>query len=143
MILWKLHGGWWSSSHLSQVSVVCSPTTLSLLRALSTSKIRAGRLTHAKFHNAQTILLGLALGIFSIMLLFLHSPLTRETLVISAILASLYWICISAAPIFPGTAFADPEFASVAPNVARLPLQLVIAFVLVGILLVAIALSLL
>ena len=96
---------------------------------------------HAKFHNAQTILLGATLGMVSIALLFLHRQLTRETLMISALLASLYWICIFAAPIFPGTAFVDPEFASAAPNVGRLPLQLVIGFVLVGILLVAIAIS--
>jgi hypothetical protein len=96
---------------------------------------------HAKFHNAQGILLGLALGIVSIALLFLHRPLTRETLVISALVASLYWICIFAAPIFPGTAFVDPEFASAAPIVCRLPLQLAIGLVLVGILLVAIGIS--
>jgi hypothetical protein len=96
---------------------------------------------HAKFHNAQTIFLGLALGILSIVLLFLHSPLTRETLLVSAILASLYWICIFAAPVFPGTAFVDPEFASSAPNVGKMPLQLVIGLVLVGILFVAVAIS--
>jgi hypothetical protein len=96
---------------------------------------------HAKFHNGQTIFLGLALGILSIVLLFLHSPLTRETLLISAILASLYWICIFAAPVFPGTAFVDPEFASAAPNVGKMPLQLVIGLVLVGILFVAVAIS--
>ena len=96
---------------------------------------------HAKFHNAQTIFLGLALGILSIVLLFLHSPLTRETLLVSAILASLYWICIFAAPVFPGTAFVDPEFASAAPNVGKMPLQLVIGLVLVGILFVAVAIS--
>jgi hypothetical protein len=96
---------------------------------------------HAKFHNAQTVFLGLALGILSIVLLFLHSPLTRETLLVSAILASLYWICIFAAPVFPGTAFVDPEFASAAPNVGKMPLQLVIGLVLVGILFVAVAIS--
>ena len=96
---------------------------------------------HAKFHNAQTIFLGLALGILSIVLLFLHRPLTRETLLVSAILASLYWICIFAAPVFPGTAFVDPEFASAAPNVGKMPLQLVIGVVLVGILFVAVAIS--
>jgi hypothetical protein len=96
---------------------------------------------HAKFHNAQTSLLGLALGILSIVLLFLHRPLTRETLLVSAILASLYWICIFAAPVFPGTAFVDPEFASAAPNVGKIPLQLVIGLVLVGILVVAVAIG--
>lgn len=96
---------------------------------------------HAKFHNAQGILLGAVLGIVSIVLLFLHSPLTRETLVISAIVASLYWISIFAAPLFPDTAFVDPEFASAAPNVGRVPLQLAIGFVLVGILAVAVAIS--
>jgi hypothetical protein len=83
----------------------------------------------------------MALGIVSIALLFLHRPLTRETLVISELVASLYWICIFAAPIFPGTDFVDPEFASAAPIVCRLPLQLAIGLVLVGILLVAIAIS--
>jgi hypothetical protein len=53
----------------------------------------------------------------------------------------VYWISIFAAPPFPGTAFVDPEFASATPSVGRVPLQLAIGFVLVGILLVAVAIS--
>lgn len=96
---------------------------------------------HAKFHNAQTILMGVLLALFSIALLFQHRVLSRENLFLSAGLASLYWLGIFAAPIFPGTAFVDPEFAAGAPNVGRMPLQLAIGFVLVAMLLAAIAIG--
>lgn len=94
---------------------------------------------HAKFHNAQGILMGILLATLTIALLFRHQALSRENLVLAALLASVYWLGIFAAPVFPGTAFVDPEFAAGAPNVGRVPLQLAIGFVLVGMLFVAVA----
>ena len=49
---------------------------------------------HAKFHNAQTILMGLSLGVIAIAVLFRHSVPERGDLVMAALLASLYWLCI-------------------------------------------------
>ncbi len=96
---------------------------------------------HAKFHNAQTILMGLSLGVIAIAVLFRHSVPERGDLVMAALLASLYWLCIFAARMFPGTAFTDPEFVTGAPNVGRMPLQLFVGFVLVSILLAAVAIG--
>jgi len=96
---------------------------------------------HAKFHNAQSILMGLSLGVLAIAILFRQSPVSRSGLLLAALLASIYWLCIFAAPIFPGTAFVDPEFASATPKLMGIPGQLSIGFVLVAILLVAVALA--
>ncbi len=97
---------------------------------------------HAKFHNGQTILMGLILGILAIALLFAQ-PLGTNGLVLAAILPSLYWVCLLAAPIFPGTAWVDPEFAPITPRPMGLHPQQLIGFVLLTILLAAVALALL
>jgi len=98
---------------------------------------------HAKFHNGQTILMGLALGTLAIALLFGRQPLGTNGLVLAAILASLYWVCLLAAPVFPGTAWVDPEFESITPRPMGLHPQQLIGFVLLAILLAAVALALL
>lgn len=98
---------------------------------------------HAKFHNAQGILMGLSLGIVALAILFLQQPLSTNGLVMAAIISSVYWVGIFAAPIFPGTALVDPEFASTAPKSVGLPLQLFIGLVLVAILFAGVALALL
>ncbi len=96
---------------------------------------------HAKFHNAQSILMGLTLGALSIGLLFQRPHLTESRLLLSAVLASIYWLCIFAAPVFPGTAFSDPEFAAGNPSPMGVPAQLFIGFVPVGILLAVVCLG--
>jgi hypothetical protein len=96
---------------------------------------------HAKFHNAQSILMGLALGILTIVLLFQRGPLSVQRIMLSALLASIYWLCIFAAPVFPGTAFSDPEFASTNPSPLGIPAQLFIGFVLVATLLAAVGMA--
>jgi hypothetical protein len=96
---------------------------------------------HAKFHNAQTILMGFSLGVLALVILFRQSPISVNRLLLSAILASLYWLCIFAAPIFPGTAFVDPEFALATPKPSKIPAQLLIGMCLVMILMVAVGLA--
>ena len=98
---------------------------------------------HAKFHNAQTILMGFGLGILSLAILFGRQAMGKNGLVLAAILASLYWVGIFAAPIFPGTAFVDPEFRSSSSKPMGLPLQLLIGLVLVAMLVAAVALAIL
>jgi hypothetical protein len=93
---------------------------------------------HAKFHNAQGILMGVLLASLTIALLFHQRVMGRESLVLAALVASVYWLAIFTAPIFPGVAFVDPEFIAGAPNVGKVPLQLAISFVLVCLLLVAV-----
>jgi hypothetical protein len=96
---------------------------------------------HAKFHNAQSILMGVALGALAIFILFQRSPVSKSRLLLSALLSSVYWVCIFAAPIFPGTAFSDPEFASTNPVPLGVSAQLFIGFVLIALLLAAVCLA--
>jgi apolipoprotein N-acyltransferase len=116
--------------------------TLSQRPVDNTSRIRSGP-PHAKFHNAQTILMGFYLGVLAIAILFVHQPLSMNRLVMAAILSSLYWVGIFGARIFPGTAWADPEFEATTPKPLGLHPQQLIGFILVGVLLAAIALALL
>ena len=97
---------------------------------------------HAKFHNAQSILMGFTLGVLAIAILFQRSPVSEDRLLLAALLSSIYWPCIFAAPIFPGTAFTDPEFVSVNPKPLALPAQLIIGLVLTTILATAVGLAL-
>jgi hypothetical protein len=85
---------------------------------------------HAKFHNAQTMLLGTALGLLSLALLWLVRGDDRRRIYSAGVLASLYWITQSAALLFPGTALADPQFA----HPGDLPVQLIVDAVMLGLL---------
>ena len=70
---------------------------------------------HAKFHNAQTMLLGIGLGLVSLYVLFGSPPLTLARFYLAAVLAGLYFVAMLCAPIFPGTAWQDPEFVAETP----------------------------
>ncbi|VVJ22838.1 Uncharacterised protein [Amycolatopsis camponoti] len=79
---------------------------------------------HAKFHNGQTMSLGLALGTTSLWQLW-RRP-TRESLDAGAVLASLYWLTQISALAYPGSKAVDP------PGTAKFP-QAVVAFPALGI----------
>ena len=96
---------------------------------------------HAKFHNGQSILMGLGLGILALVILFGPQPLGVNGLLIAAIISSLYWVSILIVRIFPGTAWADPEFEPTTPKPLGLHPQQLIGFVLVGLLLAAVVLA--
>lgn len=69
---------------------------------------------HAKFHNAQTMLLGGYLGLLTLYFLWL-SPATLSRLWklnLAVLFASLYWLSQAPSILFPGTALVDSEFAS-------------------------------
>ena len=97
---------------------------------------------HAKFHNGQTVLMGLALGVVTATLPFLVKPLTVGVLLLAAVLGSLYWLCMLLAPLFPGTAWADPEFVADIPLPLGQHPQKLLAIVLLAALAVAVALAL-
>lgn len=78
---------------------------------------------HAKFHNGQTMSLGLALGATSLWQLW-RKP-TRESLDAGAVLASLYWLTQISALAYPGSKAVDP------PGTAKFP-QAVVAFPALG-----------
>ena len=62
---------------------------------------------HAKFHNGQTMSLGLALGVTSLWQLW-RAPSARESLDAGAALASLYWLTQISALAYPGSKAVDP-----------------------------------
>lgn len=63
---------------------------------------------HAKFHNAQTMSTGAALGAAGLYALWGHrGPWTRGRLQVGAAAASLYWVTLLSATLYPGTALFD------------------------------------
>lgn len=93
---------------------------------------------HAKFHNAQTMLLGTCLGLFALWSLWIFKGSKLDKLRISTVLASLYWITQAGAALFPGTLLVDPEFA----HQGQLPAQLIVDVVMLSLLAIAYTLEL-
>jgi hypothetical protein len=88
---------------------------------------------HAKFHNAQGILMGFGQGLLATGLLFTVT-LSLTTILLAASIASLYWDAVVVAPLFPGTAWVDPEFDAATPRPLGLYPQQLIGYVLLGLL---------
>ena len=66
-------------------------------------------LPHAKFHNAQTMVLGAFLGLLTLYCLWFRKSISaKEKLIQSSSLASLYWLAQLPAIFFPGTKLQDP-----------------------------------
>jgi hypothetical protein len=82
---------------------------------------------HAKFHNAQTLLLGTLLGVVSLVFLRLNHDLHSAVLT-----CSLYWMAQLGSLAFPGTALIDPEFRD-RPG-SRTPRQPLLASILLALL---------
>ncbi|KAI0399398.1 hypothetical protein F4802DRAFT_610906 [Xylaria palmicola] len=79
---------------------------------------------HAKFHNGQTIILSLLLGLATLFYTWrpaASSPaLRREFRLASAFAGSIYWLAGLCAILFPGTMGLDPEFGG--PGFPQAPL---------------------
>ena len=84
---------------------------------------------HAKFHNAQTMLMGIFAGSLSLCLLFTSHPLTLRPFLFAAAAASLYWVTMVLAPFFPGTAWYDPEFKDATARPLGLNPQQILSYV--------------
>ena len=89
---------------------------------------------HAKFHNGQTMLMGVGLGVLSLYLLFGRRPLTPFTFYLAVALAGMYFASMLLAPLFPGTAWQDPEFVKETPMPLGLHPQKLVASVVCGLL---------
>jgi hypothetical protein len=92
---------------------------------------------HAKFHNAQTMLLGIGLGLFSLFLLFGTGPLTLLHFMLAAVAAALYFVAMLLSPMFPGTGWSDPEFTKENGSVLGMHPQLFVGLLVCTILLAA------
>ena len=93
---------------------------------------------HAKFHNGQTMLLGVGLGSTVLFLLFGWHPLTLPIFYLAVVLSSLYFVSmLFIVPLFPGTAWHDPEFDAENPRLLGLYFQKMMAIILSSLLVVA------
>lgn len=96
---------------------------------------------HAKFHNAQAILMGFGSGLLALVILFGGQATGTEGLVLAAVVTSLYWGCLLVAPVFPDTAWTDPEFEAITPKPLGLHPQQLAGIGLLGILVIAVVLA--
>lgn len=97
---------------------------------------------HAKFHNGQTMMLGALNMIVALIMLFAPRPLTLPMLLFAAAIAETYFASMLLAPIFPGTAWSDPEFDAINPRPLGIPIQKLLSMMATGLVLVAVVLAL-
>ena len=96
---------------------------------------------HAKFHNGQTMVMGILGGLLSLAILFGARPLTLPLFLLAAGTATSYFVAMALAPLFPGTEWIDPEFASETGRPLGLAPQQLVTYVLCAIVLAAITLA--
>ena len=87
---------------------------------------------HAKFHDAQYVVMSALLGAGGLRLLTLRSGDPRTHLRQAAAVASVPWLGMWAALLVPGTAASDPEFAATEATPLGLHPQLLLATVMLG-----------
>jgi hypothetical protein len=88
---------------------------------------------HAKFHDAQYVVMSILLGALGLALV------ARNRVLWAAALLSTPWLGMLGALLFPGTATYDPEFADDTVFVLGLHAQLFLALVLLAVLVAATA----
>ena len=82
---------------------------------------------HAKFHNGQTMSMGVALELLSLWLLWRKKELPNFDFNLAVLVASLYWITQASAILYPGTDFFDPDTVYLPrSHVFGLPIQVVL-----------------
>ncbi|MFD6399510.1 DUF6640 family protein [Nocardia sp. NPDC060249] len=94
---------------------------------------------HAKFHDAQYIVMSILLGALASTLLLRRDGATRTRLWTACAILATPWLGLLAAMLFPGTAVHDPEFAGI--TIIGLHPQVLLAVILLALLTVAVALS--
>ena len=97
---------------------------------------------HAKFHNGQTMLMGILGGSISLAILFGFRPLTLSLFLLAAATASNYFVAMVLVPVFPGTDWTDPEVAAETGRPLGLAPQQLVSYVVCGLALLAVSLAL-
>lgn len=88
------------------------------------------------------MLLGIFGGSLSLYILFASGPLTPRMFFLAAAAAAMYWFSMALAPLFPGTAWYDPEFKDASPRPLGFSPQQILSYVLCGLLVLAVVLTL-
>ena len=78
---------------------------------------------HAKFHNAQTMVMGVLLGISGLFFLWRRSGGDADV-VPAIVLIALYWVSQLPAFLFPGVAWTDPDLLRQGQSLSDVPIQL-------------------
>jgi hypothetical protein len=73
---------------------------------------------HAKFHDAQTILLGTLAGSSALILLRRTNGDQLVQLRMATWMLALFWLAMAGSILFPNTAQADRDFADLIPTIA-------------------------
>lgn len=92
---------------------------------------------HAKFHNCQTMMMGIFLGFISLTVLFGPGPLTFSRLTLAAAIAGTYFIGMLFVSLFPGTAWHDPEFVDLDPMLLGMSAQKLLSLIISALLVFA------
>ena len=96
---------------------------------------------HAKFHNGQTMSMGVISGALTLYILFGVDPLTLQMLLVAAAIAGNYFAAMVLAQLFPGTLWSDPEFSDAVPRPLGLFPQQLISYVLCTLIVTAVILA--
>lgn len=89
---------------------------------------------HAKFHNGQTIWLGVFLGLLTLWLLWYPGGEQPVHFQLGVVVAALYWLSMLGASVLPGTRWVDPAFAKETRAILAMPPQLFLLCVLLALL---------
>lgn len=98
---------------------------------------------HAKFHNVQTMLMGVFGGTLALVLLFGNTPLSLPTFLVAAAVAGSYFFAMALATLAPGTRWTDPEFVAETPYPLGLAPQQLVTYVLCCLIVVGVLLAVL
>jgi hypothetical protein len=79
---------------------------------------------HAKFHNAQTMVLGTLMGLAGLFFTWRRGMDVRVTLLAGWLFTGFYWISQVFAFGFPGVAWTDPDLLPPGHSLTEFPLQL-------------------
>jgi hypothetical protein len=87
------------------------------------------------------MLMGIFSGSLSLYILFACGPLTLRMFLLATAAAAMYWVTLVFAPLFPGTAWYDPEFKDASRRPFGLSPQQILSYALCGVLAIAIVLA--
>ncbi len=93
---------------------------------------------HARFHDAQSILLGSFLGVSGLYLLWRRGEHPESDLSLGALLPAFFWMAQGASFVFPGAEGLEAEFPEKVPRIRglwlneRVPGALMLVLIAVG-----------
>lgn len=96
---------------------------------------------HAKFHDAQYIVMSMLLGAIALVLLIRMKGNGARPVLVPAAIVATPWLGMLGALLFPGTSMLDPEFDVPSARVLGVHPQLLVAAALLTVLAVAVLLA--